>query len=157
VRTLYIDVAGRPAPQGSKRHVGKGVMVESSKHVAPWRDAVRASAVAEMAKAECPRFVGAVRVSMVFYFDRPQSHYRTGKHAGVLRDDAPSAPATIPDLSKLIRSTEDALTDAGVWEDDARVVEYIAHKAYTVTQSNTGAFKMPGAAIRVAGVVHDGP
>ena len=153
MRTLYIDVGGRPPPHGRKRHVGKGVLVESSKHVAPWRDAVRTSAVAEMAKAECPRFVGAVRVSMVFYFDRPRSHYRTGKWSHVLRDDAPSAPATIPDLSKLIRSTEDALTDAGVWEDDARVIEYTAFKMYTVTQSNTGVFTAPGAAIRVAGVV----
>jgi Holliday junction resolvase RusA-like endonuclease len=152
MRFLYIDVLGRPAPQGSKRHVGKGVMVESSKHVRPWRDAVRASAVEQMAKDSCPRFVGPVRVSMVFYFDRPKSHYRTGKNAGVLRDDAPSNPATIPDLSKLIRSTEDALTDAGVWEDDARVVEYTAIKAYTVTTTNTGAFNVPGVAIRVAGV-----
>ena len=35
-------VHGLPAPQGSKRHVGKGVMVESSKYVKPWREAVKA-------------------------------------------------------------------------------------------------------------------
>ena len=35
-------------------------------------------------------------------------------------------PASAPDLSKLLRSTEDALTQAGAWKDDARVVEYKA-------------------------------
>ena len=39
-------------------------------------------------------------------------------------------PCRMPDLSKLIRSTEDALTDAGVWTDDARVVEVVARKVY---------------------------
>ena len=32
------------APQGSKRHVGRGIMIESSKRVKPWRDAVRIEA-----------------------------------------------------------------------------------------------------------------
>ena len=33
-------------------------------------------------------------------------------------------PDKYPDVSKLARSTEDALSDAGMWADDARVVEY---------------------------------
>ena len=37
---VQFDVVGVPAPQGSKRHVGRGILVESSKKVGPWRDAV---------------------------------------------------------------------------------------------------------------------
>ena len=33
-------------------------------------------------------------------------------------------PMRKPDLSKLARSTEDALVDAGLLADDARIVEY---------------------------------
>src|ERR1035441_4214633 len=33
-------------------------------------------------------------------------------------------------LSKLVRSTEDALTDAGAWDDDARIVECRSGKRY---------------------------
>jgi crossover junction endodeoxyribonuclease RusA len=33
--TIVFTVPGKPAPQGSKRHVGRGIMVESSNHVAP--------------------------------------------------------------------------------------------------------------------------
>ena len=43
---LTFRVYGTPAPQGSKRHVGRGVMVESSKKVAPWRQDVVAAAAA---------------------------------------------------------------------------------------------------------------
>src|SRR5690606_16868121 len=37
---LELFVPGRPAPQGSKRHVGNGVMLESSKAVAAWRTTI---------------------------------------------------------------------------------------------------------------------
>ena len=34
---VSFNVIGIPGAQGSKRHVGNGVMVESSKKVKPWR------------------------------------------------------------------------------------------------------------------------
>ena len=43
---LRINVLGTPAPQGSKRHVGRGIMVESSRLVGPWREAVKAAVAA---------------------------------------------------------------------------------------------------------------
>ncbi len=51
-----------------------------------------------------------------------------------------------PDLSKLVRSTEDALSDAGAWEDDARVVECLARKVYA---GDPDALHIPGAVIRI--------
>ncbi len=126
---LTITVRGLPAPQGSKRHVGHGVMIESSKHVKPWRQDVKFAALQvldeydQAAADPWKPFVGPLLVSMVFAFARPKSHYRTGRNAHLLRDNAPTRPATIPDLSKLVRSTEDALTGL-VWSDDSRIVEY---------------------------------
>jgi len=38
-------VWGIAAPQGSKRHVGNGVMLESSDRVRPWRQDVRFAAL----------------------------------------------------------------------------------------------------------------
>jgi len=65
---------------------------------------------------------------MLFFLARPKSHYRTGRNADRLRENAPRRPAKMPDLSKLVRATEDALTDAGLWRDDAQVVEISAMK-----------------------------
>ncbi|QDH92357.1 RusA-like resolvase [Gordonia phage Spooky] len=38
--TNTIWIPGIPAPQGSKRHVGNGILIESSKRVGPWRAVV---------------------------------------------------------------------------------------------------------------------
>jgi Holliday junction resolvase RusA-like endonuclease len=124
---LTVVVLGHPAPQGSKRHVGRGIMVESSKHLAPWRDAVRTDArdaIEKLGAQWSGTLSQPVTVRMVFTFTRPRSHYRTGRNAHLLRDSAPPYPHGKPDLSKLARSTEDALTDAGVWLDDSLVVAY---------------------------------
>ena len=43
---IFIPVRGVPAPQGSKRHIGNGILIENSKKVKPWRQDVRAAAIA---------------------------------------------------------------------------------------------------------------
>lgn len=132
---LTITVHGTPAPQGSKRHVGNGVMIESSQAVKPWREAVKWAAMdaASRSVACVVPYVGPVRVQAIFKFPRPKSHYRTGRNAHLLRDDAPEYKASKPDIEKLERSTFDALTDAGVWRDDAQVVETHSTKVYSDT------------------------
>ncbi len=123
---IRFDVAGIPAPQGSKNRGRNGGMFESSKAVGPWREAVRAAArqhVSEM-------LTGPVSVTLVFRIRRPAGHYRTGKNAHLLRDTAPGWPAAYPDLDKLCRAVLDGLTEGGAWKDDGQAVELIALKRY---------------------------
>lgn len=110
-----LQVTGDPAPQGSKKHVGGGRMVESSKKVAPWRKAVL-EAVQEQHPALEP-YTTAVEVTTIFYIPRPKSVRRT-------------LPTVPPDLDKLERGLFDALTIAGVWADDSLVVKSHAMKVY---------------------------
>jgi Holliday junction resolvase RusA-like endonuclease len=128
--TITIRALGRPAPQGSKRaFAGKrkdgsvyaGTVESSHYRVQSWRQAV-IDAAAEL--GEPPQLAGPLELSMVFVMPRPRAHYRTGRRAAELRDTGPAFPARMPDLSKLCRATEDALTDAGVWADDGQVVCY---------------------------------
>jgi len=157
-RMIAITVYGTPGPQGSKRYVGsknggRGIMIESSKKVKPWREAVRGEAVLarqalgetalERAPLDEPLFL-----RMVFTVARPRGHYRTGKNAHLLRDGAPARPSGTPDLSKLARSTEDALTEAGIWRDDARVVEYL-RLAKVYANEDPDALDAPGVKIEV--------
>lgn len=123
-------VRGIPGPQGSKsfkgRPGGKGVMVESSKKVAPWRQDVKHAALDAIDRIEPNLWRlldGPLIVSMVFTLTRPAGHFGTGRNADQLKPSAPPRPAVYPDLSKLARSTEDALTKI-VWADDARIVGY---------------------------------
>lgn len=129
--TLTINVLGTPAPQGSKRHVGNGIMIESSAKVKPWRQDVKHAALAELEGQQAtPVFAGPVFVSVRFYLARPKGHYRTGRNAELVRDSAPSLPVTKPDLDKLLRSTLDALGEAGVWRDDSQVTSVEASKVF---------------------------
>lgn len=113
---LRIVVYGSPAPQGSKKFVGirggRGVMVESSKRVKPWREDVKAAALAVRNGAS--PLDGPLVLRMVFTLPKPASAPKTRR----------TYPMRKPDLSKLSRSTEDALTDSGLIADDARIVEY---------------------------------
>lgn len=129
---LTVFVPGRPAPQGSKRLLGRGVMVESSKAVAPWRADVRDAVHGH------ERFDGPVFVHLEFVLPRPKSHYRTGRNAHLLRETAPPCPAGKPDLDKLVRAVLDAVGSAGAWRDDSQVVRLQTTKRYTTGDEDSG-------------------
>lgn len=148
-RDLVVVVHGTPAPQGSKRHVGGGRMVEQSPNLAPWRAVVTQAAVA--ARYAKPLWAPApdqpLALGVTFTVARPSSHWRTGKHSHLLRPTAPQHPISRPDLDKLIRSTMDALTDAGAMTDDSRVISVSALKAYP--GSSLDALDTPGCVLRL--------
>jgi crossover junction endodeoxyribonuclease RusA len=124
--TLTIVAFGTPGPQGSKSFKGmtaKGnaLLVESSKKVKPWRravvDAAQWACLVARKEHGLDKWVpldGPIEVSMVFTLRKPVSAPKRTR----------TWPTKYPDVSKLCRSTEDALTSAGVWCDDARVVRY---------------------------------
>lgn len=148
---MKIIVYGTPGPQGSKRgfvnkKTGAVIMVESSGKVKPWREAVKHAAI-EARDGGLP-IVGPVAVSMVFTFARPAGHFGSGKNAGTVKANAPERPHGRPDLSKLARSTEDALTDARAYEDDARIVEYI-RLAKVYINEDPDALDAPGVKIEI--------
>jgi Holliday junction resolvase RusA-like endonuclease len=122
-----VDVIGHPAPQGSKRHVGNGIMVESSGRVKPWREDVVNAVTRAVLAGMIPPQTDAVAVDVTFALRRPASAKRRPH------------PHTRPDLDKLLRSTLDALTTSGVILDDARVVEITARKVYAPDGAPTGA------------------
>lgn len=124
-------VPGIPAPQGSKRHVGHGRMVESSKDLPAWRTAV--AWTARNAAARELAIVGPVAVNISFRFPMPAS--RPAKIRAL-----ESHPRSVkPDLDKLVRAIFDALTEAGVIEDDARVWHLTAQKHEVTDHARVGA------------------
>jgi crossover junction endodeoxyribonuclease RusA len=130
-------VIGLPAPQGSKRFVGhansgRGVLVESCKAVKPWREAVKYAAMEHVQR----KISGPVVVSMTFTLPKPKSAPKKR-----------TLPDRKPDLSKLVRSSEDAISEIGLWEDDARITTCLACKLYV---GDPLALPAPGALIRIA-------
>jgi Holliday junction resolvase RusA-like endonuclease len=138
-------VDGEPAPQGSKSVGRHGGVYEKSRKVKPWRDAIRAAALAQGS----PFVTGAVEVRIVFILARPAGHYRTGRNSRLVRDSAPVLPMTRPDLDKLVRSTLDGLMGAKVYADDGQVVELNVRKRY----ADASAGEKPGAELEIWGEV----
>lgn len=134
-------VYGSPAPQGSKRayinqYTHKAQLVESSKAVTPWREAVKAARFSGDGMLQAP-VPGPVRLTITFTLKKPASASKRVK----------TYPDKKPDLSKLVRSTEDALVDVGAIEDDSRIVELITRKVFP--NEHEDALALPGARIRV--------
>lgn len=131
--SLTLWIPGVPVPQGSRRHIGKGVTIEANPRLKPWRaDAI--AAIEDSLGEDWTPISGAVQMHAVFWFVRPQSHYRTGKFAHLLKDSAPLHHTQQPDRDKLDRAVMDALTQAGVWRDDAQCWEALTTKAWTVNR-----------------------
>lgn len=131
--TLTITVHDSPRPQGSKRHVGRGILVEQS-DVKTWREAVKQAATTAMAlDGWWLTQHGPVVVHITFTFRRPKGHWRTGRNAHLLKDSAPAVPNNTShgDIDKLCRGVLDALTAAGVWADDCLVADLHAAKRWS--------------------------
>lgn len=120
---LEFFVAGNPAPQGSKRHVGNGVMIEMSKKVKPWREDVRHAATEA---ADGRVFTGPVFVMLDFKLPQLSSDPHRWQHR------------TAPDLDKLVRSTLDAIVSAGVLKDDSLVYSLVADKHHARSDGRPG-------------------
>lgn len=125
--TLNVFIGGDPAPQGSKRHIGGGRMIESSRHVRPWRGRVKASVQLQVLARRLAPIEGPVRVELEFVLRRPKHAPRGGWMA-----------SRRPDVDKLARAVLDALGDAGVYADDAQVTTLIAAKRLAAPGEPTG-------------------
>jgi Holliday junction resolvase RusA-like endonuclease len=119
------DPKGQPRPRAFSR--GGHARVFDPGTAEGWK-----SAVAVAAKPHIPAqpIAGAVYVTLDFYFRRPKSHYRTGKRAGELRDDAPEVFLSKPDADNLAKAVLDAMTTIGFWKDDAQVWNLSVSKRY---------------------------
>lgn len=149
---LTLTAHGTPAPQGSKRYVGqsgagRAIMVESSKKVAPWRAIIYYAAWA-LVGCKCPDPMCTsltegwpldepVVVAMTFTLPKPASAPKR----------KPSWPDRYPDVIKLARSTEDALSKL-LWYDDARIITY-TRLAKVYPNEGEDALPVPGVLLRL--------
>jgi crossover junction endodeoxyribonuclease RusA len=140
--TLAFDVIGSPVAQPRPRACRRGsrVGVYDPGTSAEWKLAIMAAAQAVYPPRTKPPISEAVEVHVVFRFLRPRSHYRTGKHAGELRPDAPRFHTTKPDRDNLDKAVLDALVRAMVLEDDALVVGGVVAKTYARGSEPAGAY-----------------
>jgi len=138
-------VPGLPAPGGSKRgfynaKLKRTLLVEANPEKnRNWRAAVALAASEAMAGHEL--FSGPLMVHINFRMPRPKAHFNA---KGCLKKTSPEWHTSKPDITKLARSTEDAMTGV-IWKDDAQIAHSVAYKLYAETQT--------GAQIRVSQMI----
>ncbi len=121
-------IQAQPAPGGSKKFVGfRGgipLLVDDAKNNAAWREVVAIFGKKRMMELQLRPLDCALDVTFIFSLPKPKSVTR-------------ELPTVKPDVLKLARSTEDALTGI-VWVDDARIVSERLRKLYAPCDAAVG-------------------
>lgn len=123
-----IEIEADPKPQSRARHSGrfsargKPIVYKDPKQRL-W-DGFIQKEILEQAPDE--PFDAPLAVRLIFYVQRPSSHYTK---SGKLRSWAPKYPSVKPDLSNFIKSVEDC-GNGILWKDDARIVCQLTGKYY---------------------------
>lgn len=128
-KPIRFTVLGNAQPAGSKRAFMRPgmkfpVVVDDNAKSKPWKAEV-AAAAREVYRSDL--LTGPLKVRLVFYRPRPAGHY--GANGLNKKGRETSAPVTKPDVLKLARGVEDALTSV-VWRDDAQIVVEVIEKRW---------------------------
>jgi Holliday junction resolvase RusA-like endonuclease len=142
-QVISFFAAGVPKPGGSKTafmnpKTHKVIVMDSCKKNKEWRQCV---AVFAREAYQGEPIEGPVNLDVIFLMPRPKTHLNS---KGILKKSAPYEHTKKPDLTKLLRSTEDALVqDAHILKDDSQIVDQHVTKGYCQGS------QPPGAHIRI--------
>lgn len=127
---IELSICGEPRPQPRPR--ARAFQASPGKWIAQIYNPADADGWKKMiacaAREHIPRepMQGPISIRATFFLERPQSHY-TSKG---LRQSAPTKHAQRPDFDNLIKAVMDALTDAGLWRDDALIADAVVAKRW---------------------------
>ncbi len=123
-------VTGKPATAGSLKSYGKGKLTHASERTKTWEDWIRWIFLQSDYARMC-LYSTAVRATLIFYFPRPNSHF---KKDGSLSKKGQENPYPAwkgrNDVDKLQRAVFDALTGY-VYDDDGRIADVHARKEWS--------------------------
>jgi Holliday junction resolvase RusA-like endonuclease len=135
---VFGEPKGQPRPRAFARHMGGGKFVArvyESGTAEAYKSAIAAAAKeVDLAGADLQ---GPINLHVVCWFTRPKSHFRTGKRAAELREDAPVWHTKKPDGDNILKAIKDALTQVGAWRDDSQVARESIEKKFTGSSTPT--------------------
>jgi Holliday junction resolvase RusA-like endonuclease len=135
MQPLTFTVRGEPKaqPRVKAMRMGGFIKIYTPGTAKVWKGLV-AKAAAPFLSPE--PFSGPLALTIDFYFARPKAHHNA---KGELRPAAPTHHTKKPDADNLAKGVMDALTDAGLWEDDDQIVSLLARKHYATPENPEGA------------------
>lgn len=129
---ISFTVHGTPAPAGSKRgfynaKAKRVIITDDSQRSRPWKAQIADAAAEAMNGRDL--LEGPLLLEVTFWMPRPKGHFNTKGELNAAGRRT-SHPAVKPDLLKLTRALEDAISGV-VYRDDAQIVTETLQKAYT--------------------------
>lgn len=126
---IAFTVYGQPATAGSKKgfinpKTKRIIITDDNPKSRPWK-ALVTDAARQAQRPDIALLTGPLHVHMAFYTPRPKGHYG----ARGVRPSAPLHPTVKPDVLKLARAVEDALSGV-IYRDDSQIVEERISKSY---------------------------
>jgi len=140
--TIQFFVPGQARPAGSKsafKHprTGKIIVTHQNPATKQWMDSVKWHAMKHVGRM-C-LLTDAICLKLTFLRQRPKGHYGSGRNEGKMKSSAPLHNTKVPDLTKLTRCVEDALTGI-IWKDDSQVIAQRTNKRYCREDEKPGVF-----------------
>lgn len=135
--SIEFTIYGLARPAGSKKgfynqKAGRVIITDANASSRPWKAQVSDAAAQAMTYHDdegtsgyLPPLDGPLALELVFYVPRPKGHY--GKRG--LKPSAPEFPTVKPDVLKLARAVEDALSGIA-YRDDSQIVTEFLLKRY---------------------------
>lgn len=82
---------------------------------------------------------GPLRMACSFVFERPKSHFGTGKNAGVLKESSPEYHLKVPDVDNLLKFVCDSLNNIA-YKDDCQIIKKYGSKRYALEDEEAHTF-----------------
>ena len=124
---IEIIIPGKPIPKARPRFSRRGKYVVTYSG----QQALVDACVAEIKNQYHDEPVkGPISVICWFDFERPKSHFGSGKNSQKLKNNAPEMHIVKPDVDNLIKFYLDCANKI-LWKDDCQIVQILGFKRYT--------------------------
>ena len=128
--SFFVPGLPKAQPRAKATTLGRFASVYTPKTADVWKAGIVTAA--RYAWNQFDPLDSALVVRMDFRLPRPRAHYG----AKGLKPSAPQWHDKKPDLDNLAKAVLDAITNSGIWTDDAIVCELTVSKRYTPTNES---------------------
>lgn len=131
--------------KGTREFTGRVAVADRNALTPLWRRSVVKAARPNGRALVRPVLTEPLIVRLLFALPRPVSVRHTVRPYPIVR----------PDVDNLVKPTHDALTDSGIWKDDALVISLMTSKAYVngFHADGTSALDVPGCVIEIYKII----